>query len=101
MLMDKQKDVTFPNTSQYKIKYKNMTNTCTKTVKEPLHSDCHNTVNSPTLLIAGHRCLFMWSFISLEKFRTSAGCFLSLSDLVLLSAHKMTKPVTKDAASYK
>jgi len=38
------KDVTFPNTLQYK----NMTNIRTKTVTEPLQPDCHNTVNSPT-----------------------------------------------------
>jgi len=33
-----------------------MTNTSTKTVKEPLHCDCDNTVNSPTSVTC-HRCL--------------------------------------------
>ena len=70
-----------------------MTNTSTKTVKEPLHCDCHNTVNCPTSVTACHRCLLMWSFISFEKCTTSACYFLFLSDLMLISPHKMTKLV--------
>ena len=49
-----------------------MTNTRTKTAKEPLHCDCDNTVNAPTSVITCHRCLLMWSFVSVEKCRTSA-----------------------------
>ena len=37
----------------------------------------------------------MWSFVSLEKCRTSARYFTFLSDLMLLSANKITKPVHK------
>ena len=70
-----------------------MTNTSIKTVKEPLHCDSDNTVNSPTSVTTCHRCPLMWAFISIEKRRTSACYFLFLGDLMLISAHKMTKLV--------
>jgi hypothetical protein len=82
------------NTWQYNIQHKNMTNTSKKTAKEPQHCDCDNTVNSHTSVTC-HRCLLTWSFISLEKCKTSAYYFLFLSDLMLISPHKMTKLVHK------
>jgi len=70
-----------------------MTNTSAKTVKEPLHSYCDNTVHSPTSVTACHKSLLMWSFRSLEKCRTSVCYFLFQSDLMSPSPHWMTKLV--------
>jgi len=69
-----------------------MTNTRTKTVKEPLHCDSDNTELTNISYYMSQVSL-MWSFISNEKCRTSAGFLLFLSDLSLVSAYKITKPV--------